>query len=303
MVPEVSDVANDALSTISRRLWWIRKNGLINFLLRLSHLRTFELGSLNVNSDSDTSISDNENFNRFCREAARSIDVFRSFRRYRPLIRVLDHVGIDHARTYIQFVTDEGISVRSFLPILREMDSVGSPRKFKFRGLGLVSPTVTRYLKVYVELEKIFGKLDGLVIAEIGVGFGGQAYLINRSSKPDKYYLFDLPSTAALATSFLNSLNSTGTFEVVDGREPKDVQSDLVISNYAFSELTRSMQELYLDKVISKANKGYMTWNLLSEKVLDGLRLDEVLARIPGAKCIAEVPETSPGNVIVIWDR
>jgi hypothetical protein len=291
------------VQTFARRLTWIWKHGLINFFLRLSHQRTFNLENPGTESNLKTSISDNEAFNQFCESATESDDTFRNFRRYKPLIRILDHVGIEHAQQYLQYVNDCGVSARDYLFVLREMDSVGSPRRFRFDGIGLISPTITRYLKVYFEIQKLFGSLDGLVIAEIGVGFGGQAYLVNRLASPKKYYLLDLPSTSALAVRFLNVLNSPENFEQVDGREPRAVSSDLVISNYAFSELTREIQEEYLDKVISRSNKGYMTWNLLSERVLDGLRLDEVLARIPGARCIDEVPETSPGNVIVLWDR
>jgi putative sugar O-methyltransferase len=281
----------------------VRRNGYLNFLLRLEHLRTYSLqGPVNF-STSGTSLSDNNTFNDFCATAASSDLIFRNFRRYKPLIQVLDHVGIEHARRYLEYVRDQGYSMQGLLPTLRIMDSIGSPRRFWFRDIGLVSPTVTRYLKVYVEMRRIFGNLDGLVISEIGVGFGGQAFLINQLARPSKYFLFDLPSTMSLAMKYLRCLHSHGDFERVDGRAPKTVSSDLVISNYALSELTKEVQAMYLENVISKATMGYVTWNLLSEKILDGFRLDEVLSLIPGSKCIPEVPHTSPGNVIIIWNR
>jgi hypothetical protein len=40
-----------------------------------------------------------------------------------------------------------------------------------------------------------------------------------------------------------------------------DVIYDLVISNYAFSELPSELQTRYIEKIILKAKRGYLTIN------------------------------------------
>ena len=99
----------------------------------------------------------------------------------------------------------------------------------------------------------------------------------------------------------MNKLNVPGSYEFLDGRKPIEKISDLVISNYAFSELTRSVQEIYLQNLILKSARGYITWNSLSERELSGYNLAELIRLIPNSQIIPERPYTGSGNVIIIW--
>ena len=45
-------------------------------------------------------------------------------------------------------------------------------------------------------------------------------------------------------------------------------QYDLVISNYAFTELPREIQTVYYEKIISKSAKGYITYNDITPEEL-----------------------------------
>lgn len=74
-----------------------------------------------------------------------------------------------------------------------------------------------------------------------------------------------------------------------------------MISNYAFSELTREVQDIYLDRVILKSQSGYITWNSLSYDMMDGYALNELLEKIPNSFTIPEEPLTSPNNCIIVW--
>ena len=86
---------------------------------------------------------------------------------------------------------------------------------------------------------------------------------------------------------------------------------DLVISNYAFSELPRNLQEIYMNKVILNSRCGYLTMNTglvkksekitSSENKLRRYTSDELVKIIHGARLIREVPLTPPNNYIIVW--
>jgi hypothetical protein len=145
--------------------------------------------------------------------------------------------------------------------------------------------------------------MDGKRISEIGIGFGGQAGLINILDRPTQYSLFDIPPVLELTQKYLRSIDVNGNFEALDGRVPKIIETDLVISNYAFSELNRKIQEEYLKNVILRSKMGYITWNNLSQTQLGGYSLAELIRRIPDSEVIPETPLTAVSNVILTWNR
>jgi rhodanese-related sulfurtransferase len=104
-----------------------------------------------------------------------------------------------------------------------------------------------------------------------------------------------------LTRKFLNTLEIQGNFQFIDGRHPEQIEADLVISNYAFSELARELQLLYIRDVLLKSKYGYITWNNLSSKNLGGLSVGEILRLIPNSDVLPEFPLTSDENVVIYW--
>jgi hypothetical protein len=81
----------------------------------------------------------------------------------------------------------------------------------------------------------------------------------------------------------------------------EESKGDLLISNYALSEVSRELQMEYINKVVLNCSRGYMAWNLLSEIENAGLTVNEVLELIPGASKVDEVPLSHQGNVVITW--
>lgn len=79
------------------------------------------------------------------------------------------------------------------------------------------------------------------------------------------------------------------------------MKTDLLLSNYAFSELRRSVQKAYLERIVSHLPRGFMVWNLLSERHLGGLSLEEFLRYVPNANVEDEQPTSIKGNVLITW--
>jgi hypothetical protein len=226
---------------------------------------------------------------------------FKKFRSSRVIVEALDHVTIEQGNGYISEILKYSSWPEKFTKVLVQIDNVGRPRKFRFRPYGTFSPTLLRYLKVYIDLEKNFGSLKNLNIAEIGIGFGGQASLIGLLDKPLSYIFYDIPPVLELAQKFTEELEVPGSFTFIDGRNPKSSNPDLVISNYAFSELNREIQDQYLKNVILRSPRGYITWNNLSAEDLGGYSLAELIRLIPNSQIHPDKPNTRESNAIIVW--
>ena len=283
---------------------WTAKHGLINLAYKLSHRKLFDIQAQEEFRVGNSSITDSETMATYpslCGLATRNLETFNKFRSSRVLVEALDHVSIEQGSSYISEILKSGPWSEEFTKVLLQMDKVGKPRKFKFSPYGTFSPTLLRYLKVYKDLEINFGSLKNLNIAEIGIGFGGQASLISLLSKPVSYTLYDLPPVLELAQKFMKEIDASGNFIFFDGRNPEPRDPDLVISNYAFSELNRDVQNQYLKNVVLKSPAGYITWNNLSEQTLGGYSLAELIRSIPNSQIRPEIPNTSECNAIIVW--
>jgi len=128
-------------------------------------------------------------------------------------------------------------------------------------------------------IVKHFGPLDGMRICEIGGGYGGQAKAILDEYKPVWYHIIDLPEVCELQKRYEPRVS---TFT-----EPTYQDYDLVISNYALSEIPDN--KLYIDEVLRRSKHGYITCNT------DFVKLDFPYSRHPDIKGERET------NYILVW--
>jgi putative sugar O-methyltransferase len=236
-----------------------------------------------------------------CGSAARDEEVFKKFRSAKVMVEALDHVSIEQGNAYISQILKYGQWSSQYTKVIREIDLLGKPRKFKFSHYGTFSPTLLRYLKVYLDLKNNFGEVKNLNIVEIGIGFGGQSSLISLLDNPASYTFYDIPPVIELARKFISQLNLQGEFKFFDGRNPVQSKPDLVISNYAFSELSRGVQDIYLKNVILHSQRGYITWNSSSIYNSGAYSLADLVRLIPNSQIIPELPNTAAENAIIIW--
>lgn len=191
-----------------------------------------------------------------------------------------------------------------------ENDSVGNPYLSRFDfgdSMVIASPTTLRYVKVLVDVLTLFDATKIRTVTEIGGGYGGQCRILMNFLPIARYNLVDLPEALALAEKFLTALDAAGNVRYLDGTHLyNDAPCDLVISDYAFSELSKSAQEVYLEKILSKARAGYVTWDgdfFAAADLYDGWTLEEFVTRLPfEATILPENPvTTSETNRVVIW--
>lgn len=220
-----------------------------------------------------TSCSDNGVYPRFCEVASIDESVFANFRRdsaYRNIVETVPYkAGLD----YLNKALLQNKDLTSYFKEFNNNDLLGNPQVFTYRYGFLklkkvtFSPTTLRYIKVLADLKALFGSLDNMRIVEIGGGYGGQCAIISRVFRPARYTIIDLEPCLKLTRRYLESLGIHGvdylTMDELDKTYTKD-GFDLVISNYAFSELSKSVQDEYVSKIISGASRGYFLCNFSS---------------------------------------
>lgn len=104
-----------------------------------------------------------------------------------------------------------------------------------------VSPGLAKYILRAVELDKLFS-LNGLCVVEIGGGWGGLAAVIHTMFSPARYTIYDLPD---VVEGQRRTLHRLGFSDIQFGTNWDEQRGDLLISDWAFSELTQDAQEQY----------------------------------------------------------
>jgi hypothetical protein len=247
------------------------------------------------------SISDDGAYPAFCMKAGKKESVFSNFRRHKAYTRILEHVSEELGTAYLNEINKNDSELLNSVEKFKENDKWGNPILVKYPVIGEISPSTLRYIKVLGDLMSLFKNLDDFKICEIGVGYGGQCRIINSINSPAEYTLVDINPALMLSKRYLDHyvLNAVLHYKIMD--ELPDQQYDLVISNYAFSELPRSIQEVYLKKVVLNSKKGYITFNEIAPDYFNSYKKEELLSLIPNAHVIEEVPLTSPKNCIIVW--
>lgn len=253
-----------------------------------------------VSKKISTSISDNQIYPNACLKASNDYGNFTRFRKNSDYQKILEHVTVEQGRAYISEIIRD-TEIFSCMDKFMENDRYGGPELVHYPEVGEISPTTLRYVKVLADLKKIFGSLDGLDICEIGVGYGGQCRVINSFYRPGTYCLVDIKPALMLAQRYLDNyiLHSIMAYKTMNELGKKSY--DLVISNYAFTELPRTIQDVYLDKIVLNTGKGYITYNEVTLPEFNAYGRDELVRLIPGARVIDEVPLTGKNNCIIVW--
>lgn len=267
------------------------------FIVQVSNKGFFK----NIDSLSDSQKTPYENF---VKKVIESEQKFKRFRRSFDYRLILEHLTYKQGLIYLEKINSTNSRLLTEIDISSEEFLLGKPYRFQYDKIGKVSPTTLRYLKVLNDLERLFDLSEIHHIAEIGIGYGGQCQIIHKRSAKTLFTLFDLDPVLELTRKYLGS-----EYELIcdySSGEIKLYQSwDLVISNYAFSELPRSVQLDYVENVISKSKRGYMTMNSgklnLTGRSDGKMSLLELEVHIPGCEVLNEEPLTSPDNYLLIW--
>ena len=244
------------------------------------------------------SLSDSGNYVELCHRASWNNETFNSFRSNSFYNEILEHVSYEQGMEYLQ-----NIPCLDHFEEFKKNDLYGGPRVYAYPEIGNISPTTLRYIKILYDIEKKFGSLKNYRLCEIGVGYGGQCRLCCQYFDISEYVLLDLPPVLDLAKRYLSLFPIKTALKFTTLNEsPGNQEFDLLISNYAFSEISRDIQQVYMEKIIRKARCGYIIYNEISSR-LNFYSKDEILSAIPNSIECPEVPLTNPRNCVIVWDN
>lgn len=240
--------------------------------------------------------NDKQEYADFCLAAAKDENIFINFKRDERYRKILEHVSDELGQKYYELLTEE---YKALIPqAFRVNDNLGNPYLMSVPE-GNVSPSTLRYLKVLQDLDK--SEISGNVV-EIGAGYAGMGRLIlflaKNKRKIKSYTAIDLLGPSALQNTYNHDLVK---FKSIDFRQMEQMKSDFVISNYAFSELSKEIQKDYLDKVIANAKHGYITYNPGAGWEMS---YDELQERLSNTVFNLDFPMVNigyPENRIITW--
>jgi len=277
----------------------ISGNKIGRFLNKISRAAEF------VGLKGKRSLSDDGRYVAFVRSALRAPQVFSQFKRHPDYREILEHVTEAYGRKYLDMILKNDPSLLGRIEEFKENDQLGAPLLSQYPEVGEISPSTLRYIYIASELRRLFGQDLGPRIAEIGVGYGGQLLINDKIFSYGEAHLFDLPPVLELTARCLEAHIMKGSYRTTTlNQHPGGLEYDLVISNYAFSELPSELQLAYVRKVLTRSKCGYLTMNSgrmgnpFSGDHLSLARLGELL---PPFEVLEEIPSTSFKNYVIVW--
>jgi|TARA_A100001515_G_scaffold9169_1_gene7649 hypothetical protein len=247
-----------------------------------------------------TSISDDTKYPELCLRASEDDGVFENFKRNPNYQPILEHVHESLGQSYYNCVKVKYPEMLQFLDSCSKNDKIGNPCKTTY-SFGNFSPTTLRYLKVAADLNHSFDNIKDMNILEIGGGYGGQCLVSSLTHGFKSWTIVDLPEVAKLQEKYIEKNNIDNVNFLSHDTVPTK-KYDLIVSNYAFSECTKKMQDFYIENYFDEKSKLYMTLNFIKtgnqdlDSSYDGLRLQRILKHT----YYEEIPLTHPQNIIAI---
>ena len=230
--------------------------------------------------------SDNGTYVKTVREFLINEKKFNKFKRNRYYREILEHVTRTQGEGYLKVINSDNRNLINNINEYKFNDLIGSPIKYKYPKIGEISPTTLRYLKVASDIKKYF-KNVGYNFAEIGGGYGGQYLILDKIFDITSYTIFDLNDVNKLIEKYVEHFLTNSFYRTTTINQLDNTQSfDFIISNYGFSELPKKLQIVYLNKVIKKSKRGYMTMNsgFIKSDSNNNLHIEDMKQYLPNLK-------------------
>jgi len=203
---------------------------------------------------------DTDPYAQICKEAVENDDKFKSFKRDSRYTAILEHVPYEQGRNYVESIQQYEID-KELIESFKENDKIGGANVIEYDNpFGMISPSTLRYIQNALDISYFYGEGDLNKIVEIGGGYGGLCKTINCLCDFGQYHIYDMEPASRLQEKYLSNFKIDG--EVIHHSEPEELKDiDLLISNYAYSELGEKLQDLYYNNVIVNSKKVYMILN------------------------------------------
>ena len=195
-----------------------------------------------------------------CTEAVNDDDVFKKFKSDPRYIAITENVPIENGKIYAEDIQAYDID-SDLISAFKENDLIGGANIVNYgKPFGMISPSTLRYIQNALDISYFFGEGELNKIVEIGAGYGGLCKTISCLCDFEEYHIYDMNEACKLQEKYLSNFEIEGNlFYHSEPEELNDI--DLLISNYAYSELGENLQDLYYNNVVRNSKKVYMILN------------------------------------------
>ena len=207
-----------------------------------------------------SSVEYNNLYASACIDAVNSDEAFKTFKRDHRYNQVLEHVPTDQGQVYADQIVAQGLD-SELLKLFKENDYLGGASLHNYnQPFGFISPSTLRYIKNTLDIKDFVGGTNLGKVVEIGGGYGGLCKTLSCACEFSEYHLYDIEPASKLQQKYLSNFEIDAELHY---RSSIDVVQDidLVISNYAYSELNEELQTLYYNNVIANSKRVYMILN------------------------------------------
>jgi len=257
-----------------------------------------------------TSGADIKSYRKICLLAANDDSVFETFRVHEDYAYNLGCYTNKIRGIFLDIINRDYPDLLKYSKKFEESEKFGGPETYDC-GFGKFSDPTIRYIKTIGDIRNIFGALDNLKIIEIGVGYGGQCKIISDVFNFASYTMVDLKEVLPLAKRYLINLNVQKIIYLPPDEVPALGDYDLIISNFAFAECERFVQQDYIDKVLRYAKRGFIIYNFDTHpcQQYDPVRpyrreeITKILSKYHKLKILQDYPHPDHCNpFVIIWD-
>jgi len=235
------------------------------------------------------------------RAASEDAEAFKYFRRSPGIREIVEGVPTCVGRGYhdklLAKVGEEVLEIE--WERITENDKHGNPELLELRPHRHAASTTMRYAWNVTDMDAHGVVLDGADVVEVGGGYGGLCRMIHAYHKPRSYTIIDLPEALPLARRYLAEYGIEPT--LVSCYDYEQVPIDTFISNYALTELTKDVQDDYVNKLMTRAACGYVTFNSQPRNASNQWSLQDLSRMVPG-KCVIEDENVKRSECqVMIW--
>ena len=265
-----------------------------------------------LKSDFKLSRSSNKRYPEYCKIASEDNEAFQNFRNNNSYTSVLEHVSPELSKEYYQALKNLNYSDDYIYSICKILDQPGNPKKIKFNDSTTeLTGSSLRYLYTGLDIKSKLNITEKINVVEIGAGYGGQSVILDKIINIENYLFVDLKEVNLLIDRFLNNfkVNFNYSFKSLEDDFQDNFEFDLIISNYAFSELPRNLQNLALNKIINKSRSGYMIVNshnlekAFFLKKYNFYTIDELKEIISNLIVLEEKPQSHKNNKLLTFTQ
>ena len=222
-----------------------------------------------MNNDWNIDINLSDNYINACKKFVEDDSQFQNFKRDVNYLEILEHISKEESDILISEMKNLDSLSKQQIEKFKENDLYGNPSLYEYEKFSSFSPSTIRYIKNTLDINNFVSDFDIKNVVEIGGGYGGLCKTLSVLINYQNYLLVDIFEVNKLSEKYLskfsNIKNKITHFDYNQIKTNEVENIDLLISNYAFSECGRQIQNVYYENLIKTSKTFYITYNNITK--------------------------------------